>query len=385
MENRRCFGPDSPRYLFSSSPDLQSYMMSEEWTDYETRCPNMSGACQFNLRLTAEQSLDRRSMTRLQGRTKSEVRYARFVSNRTLSDPDLTNAHPINHHLLALESPNRPVIISRILSTIDIATMSTASPPHETAESEEEEGQAQPNQMNRLSCLRCKSSKLRCDRRLPSCTRCTQYEKECVFPRQRVSHMGKKKQVRDLDAKLGKSGHAILHFTMLIQMQRNSRASSRTLRGNMTCSMAPGRSRPKRHALSRLTIIRHQPLACRACPGIMRRRRCLPRRRRMSRVRCRVGCHPAMCGRNCTFCLQCLDRKRLTAKRQDGNLLRKAALRMSHHSSTAVPGLAEGRLCQPATRLSPAHHHGPGSHHPFPVCLGCDQTVYHGKGCRGGR
>lgn len=186
--------------------------------------------------------------------------------------------------------------------------MSTASPPHETAESDEEEQQVQASQMNRLSCLRCKSSKLRCDRRLPSCTRCTQYEKECIFPRQRVSHMGKKKQVRDLDAKLGQSDDVILHFTMLIQVQRNSRASSRTSRGNMTCSRALGRPRPKEHALNKRTITRHQLLACRACPGIMRRRRCLPRRRRTRGVRCRAGCHPALCGKNCTFCPRYLGR-----------------------------------------------------------------------------
>ncbi|KAF3008031.1 hypothetical protein E8E14_004046 [Neopestalotiopsis sp. 37M] len=55
---------------------------------------------------------------------------------------------------------------------------------------------------SRLSCTPCRSKKQRCDRTLPACDRCGSVGLTCAYPGARKSHVGKPKQVRDLEAKL---------------------------------------------------------------------------------------------------------------------------------------------------------------------------------------
>ncbi|KAK0665697.1 putative binuclear zinc transcription factor [Cercophora samala] len=54
----------------------------------------------------------------------------------------------------------------------------------------------------RLSCTSCRDRKQKCDRNLPVCRRCTGLRHDCVYPNSRKSGQGKRKQVRDLEAKL---------------------------------------------------------------------------------------------------------------------------------------------------------------------------------------
>ncbi|VBB74009.1 Putative binuclear zinc transcription factor [Podospora comata] len=54
----------------------------------------------------------------------------------------------------------------------------------------------------RLSCTSCRDRKQKCDRNLPVCRRCTSLRNDCVYPSSRKSGQGKRKQVRDLEAKL---------------------------------------------------------------------------------------------------------------------------------------------------------------------------------------
>jgi Zn(2)-Cys(6) binuclear cluster domain-containing protein len=65
--------------------------------------------------------------------------------------------------------------------------------------------------MNLLSCQYCKKRKLRCDRRLPVCGRCTESNRECDYPGQRQTSLGKKTQMRDLEAKLGKDSSSTVN------------------------------------------------------------------------------------------------------------------------------------------------------------------------------
>lgn len=65
--------------------------------------------------------------------------------------------------------------------------------------------------MNLLSCQYCKKRKLRCDRRLPVCGRCTESNRECDYPGQRQTSLGKKTQMRDLEAKLGEDNPSSLN------------------------------------------------------------------------------------------------------------------------------------------------------------------------------
>lgn len=58
--------------------------------------------------------------------------------------------------------------------------------------------------ISRLSCTSCRQKKLKCDRVLPQCGRCARAgEEECSFPTKRKVNKGKRKQVRDLEEKLG--------------------------------------------------------------------------------------------------------------------------------------------------------------------------------------
>ncbi|RMJ13292.1 hypothetical protein CDV36_007048 [Fusarium kuroshium] len=41
---------------------------------------------------------------------------------------------------------------------------------------------AGPDELNRLSCMRCKERKVRCNRVMPQCGRCSLQDLECVYP-----------------------------------------------------------------------------------------------------------------------------------------------------------------------------------------------------------
>ncbi|KAM5377536.1 hypothetical protein ACJZ2D_004905 [Fusarium nematophilum] len=55
---------------------------------------------------------------------------------------------------------------------------------------------------SKLSYVACRQRKVKCNRILPRCGRCTNIGEECVYPTSRKSHRGKRKQVRDLEEKL---------------------------------------------------------------------------------------------------------------------------------------------------------------------------------------
>ncbi|KAM0327461.1 hypothetical protein ACHAQA_005749 [Verticillium albo-atrum] len=77
-----------------------------------------------------------------------------------------------------------------------MTTPASADEPQHAAE-------APPVPVIRISCRRCRGRKLKCDRATPRCTRCAKSDEECVYPGSRKSHVGKRAQVRDLEAKLG--------------------------------------------------------------------------------------------------------------------------------------------------------------------------------------
>lgn len=60
------------------------------------------------------------------------------------------------------------------------------------------------NMTPRFSCLACKDKKQSCDRALPKCSRCSRQGYNCSYPDKRKTATGKRKQVRDLEAKLSK-------------------------------------------------------------------------------------------------------------------------------------------------------------------------------------
>ncbi|EEU33938.1 uncharacterized protein NECHADRAFT_55833 [Fusarium vanettenii 77-13-4] len=63
-----------------------------------------------------------------------------------------------------------------------------------------------------MSCLTCRSKKLKCDRLLPSCSRCTQSGEDCVFPGSRKTITGRPRKIRELETKLVQLEHQLAAF-----------------------------------------------------------------------------------------------------------------------------------------------------------------------------
>ncbi|KAI5467614.1 hypothetical protein BGZ63DRAFT_410533 [Mariannaea sp. PMI_226] len=77
-------------------------------------------------------------------------------------------------------------------------------------------------QLNRLSCTRCKDRKVRCNRVMPRCSRCNTHDAECVYP-QRV----KRKSAREIAEQYIQSGPALATIlNRLEQLEARSAAPS---------------------------------------------------------------------------------------------------------------------------------------------------------------
>ncbi|KAH8893649.1 hypothetical protein GQ53DRAFT_644701 [Thozetella sp. PMI_491] len=64
------------------------------------------------------------------------------------------------------------------------------------------EGGLEISSISQLSCLPCRTRKLKCDRIKPKCGRCIKLEDECIYPGGRQKQAGKTKKVMELEAKL---------------------------------------------------------------------------------------------------------------------------------------------------------------------------------------
>lgn len=59
-----------------------------------------------------------------------------------------------------------------------------------------------------LACTACRSRKLKCDRSSPTCSRCTKAGTECVYPESRRKPAFKRRNVRELEERLGMAPQA---------------------------------------------------------------------------------------------------------------------------------------------------------------------------------
>src|SRR4051794_35333707 len=74
--------------------------------------------------------------------------------------------------------------------------------------------QAQPSRRHEsgeahalLSCARCRSRKLKCDRKRPQCDRCLKQSEPCSYPGLRQRGLGPRKTVRELEERIGGLKH----------------------------------------------------------------------------------------------------------------------------------------------------------------------------------
>lgn len=63
--------------------------------------------------------------------------------------------------------------------------------------------------LSQLSCLECKSRKIKCNRTRPSCARCAGLGCTCVYPDSRQKQQSKRHNVRELEIRLGEQIHSI--------------------------------------------------------------------------------------------------------------------------------------------------------------------------------
>lgn len=54
-----------------------------------------------------------------------------------------------------------------------------------------------------LACVLCRARKLKCDRTKPACSRCIKVNNECVYPESRRKPAARRKNVKELEARLG--------------------------------------------------------------------------------------------------------------------------------------------------------------------------------------
>jgi hypothetical protein len=55
-----------------------------------------------------------------------------------------------------------------------------------------------------LACISCRARKLKCDRTKPACGRCAKVDNQCVYPESRRKPAFKRRNVKELEARLGK-------------------------------------------------------------------------------------------------------------------------------------------------------------------------------------
>lgn len=65
-------------------------------------------------------------------------------------------------------------------------------------------GSANTSELEPLACVGCRSRKLKCDRTKPACTRCRTLGGECVYPEARRKPTFKRRNVKEIEARLGK-------------------------------------------------------------------------------------------------------------------------------------------------------------------------------------
>lgn len=61
-----------------------------------------------------------------------------------------------------------------------------------------------------LACVSCRARKLKCDRTKPACTRCVKVDSQCVYPESRRKPTVKRRNVKELEARLGNNRQTYL-------------------------------------------------------------------------------------------------------------------------------------------------------------------------------
>lgn len=61
----------------------------------------------------------------------------------------------------------------------------------------------EPEGLEPLACVACRSRKLKCDRSKPACIRCTRLKVKCTYPESRRKPTFRRRNVQELEERLG--------------------------------------------------------------------------------------------------------------------------------------------------------------------------------------
>lgn len=76
--------------------------------------------------------------------------------------------------------------------------------PLDALKSQQDEAHVQDVQdLEPLACVSCRARKLKCDRTKPACARCVKIQHECLYPESRRKPTFKRRNVKELEARLG--------------------------------------------------------------------------------------------------------------------------------------------------------------------------------------
>jgi hypothetical protein len=75
-----------------------------------------------------------------------------------------------------------------------------------------------PVKKKTISCTQCRRRKLKCDRVKPSCGTCSRLRHQCVYPEGRMKSTMKRRNVKDLEARLGMSPKDLLSAASVLSL-----------------------------------------------------------------------------------------------------------------------------------------------------------------------
>lgn len=111
-------------------------------------------------------------------------------------------APAVSHHVESSLVAGQP---SHVIRLFAIAMSSTDAVPETDASAASMLG-TEP-----LACVSCRARKLKCDRTKPACTRCVKVKNDCVYPESRRKPTFKRRNVKELEARLGTLPSIHLH------------------------------------------------------------------------------------------------------------------------------------------------------------------------------
>ncbi|KAB5543150.1 hypothetical protein GE09DRAFT_968709 [Coniochaeta sp. 2T2.1] len=80
--------------------------------------------------------------------------------------------------------------------------MQTHQSPALQGSGESPSGSTSSGQLSSLSCVQCRSRKLKCDRKRPRCERCARQNERCTYPETKQRGLGRRRTVRELEERI---------------------------------------------------------------------------------------------------------------------------------------------------------------------------------------